>query len=221
MKIIHLINGLLVSLLFSATTVGADSKYPATDFQPKVVYHASGYKQDGADASSSSESKGATTATDADYPAANFQPEVVYQDKQYKHTKSKVSNPSYTDSTSNSNSNSTQSSKSVVKDTSYNLLIGLVLAAVAGFLLYKKGNQSSPFGSRCKTANSADGVSGVARYLEGKAGHLASGVAKYLAERESVAASGVAKYLAKQKILERPTGAANASGVEKYLREKS
>lgn len=79
MKVRNLTNGLLVSLLFSVTAVEADSKYPATDFQPKVVYQDSSYKHSGSSAATTS--GGAVSVADSNYPAANFQPEVLYQAK--------------------------------------------------------------------------------------------------------------------------------------------
>jgi hypothetical protein len=219
-KVSNLINGLLVSLLFSVTAVVAESKYPATDFQPKVVYQDSKYKHSGSSASSrpSSKSSREVSVADSNYPAANFQPEVLYKAKGYKHAKGGSSSVS-------SEPSSVESSESAETGSS-NMLLGLVLIAVAGFLFYKKGNESSAparrkaAGRKVVASNDVDGASGVARYLENKAGPLVSGVAKYLEGRESVSSSGVSKYLAKQKVSARIAEAENASGVEKYLRDK-
>ncbi|KAF3978243.1 MAG: hypothetical protein HFP77_02875 [Methylococcales symbiont of Iophon sp. n. MRB-2018] len=219
----NLTNGLLVSLLFSVTAVEAESKYPATDFQPKVVYQDSNYKHSGSSSASSPSSKSSRkiSVADANYPAANFQPEVLYQAKGYKHTKGSVSNSS----ASSSDSSAVESSESAEEDSS-NILLGLMLVAVAGFLFYKKGNQSTPAkrkasGRKIVASNNSENASGVAKYLESRAGPLVSGVAKYLEGRESVASSSVAKYLAKQKVSARIAEAENASGVEKYLRDRS
>lgn len=55
-----------------------DSKYPATNFQPKVIY------QDKAviKAPDSKKQFGEKTAYDSRYPATSFQPKVVFQDKE-------------------------------------------------------------------------------------------------------------------------------------------
>jgi hypothetical protein len=224
-KVRNLTNGLLVSLLFSVTAVEADSKYPATDFQPKVVYQDSSYKHSGSSAATTS--GGAVSVADSNYPAANFQPKVLYQAKGYKHTEQKSGNA--TVSSSAATASTSAGSESASEGTSSNMLLGLMLVGVVGFLFYKKGNQPQSESSarrkssgRTAVESNGDGtaVSGVARYLEGKAEPLVSGVAKYLEGRQSVAASGVSKYLAKQKVSERLAEAENASGVEKYLRDR-
>ena len=97
MKISNITKGLLVSFLLSATVAEADSKYPATDFKPTVVYQDSDYKHTGSStSSSSSKAKRAAevSVADPDFPAANFEPEVLFQDKGYKHKKDTVSNAS-------------------------------------------------------------------------------------------------------------------------------
>ena len=48
-----------------------DNKYPASDFQPSVIY---------IDKSAVTEAAVAEEAADPKYPAANFQPKVVYID---------------------------------------------------------------------------------------------------------------------------------------------
>ncbi len=226
MKVSIITKGLLVSLLLSATVVVADSKYPATDFQPKVVYQDSDYKHSGSSAPSSSKSKSnrKVSTADSNYPAANFQPEVLYQDKGYKHTKDKASASS--SSTSTSSETGSQSAAVESDDSPFSMMLGLMIVAVAGFIFYKKGTTTSTPARRRAPAKSAvvsgdsEGLSGVAKYLETKAGPLVSGVAKYLQERESVSVSGVAKYVAKQKVSARQAEAENVSGVEKYLKDR-
>ncbi len=220
MKVSNLTNSLLVLLLFSVTAVEAENKYPATDFQPKVVYQDSNYKHSGSSAAASTSSR-QVSVSDSNYPAANFQPEVLFQDNNYKHTKGSLSNASASEASA-----AVESSESSEASSSSNMLLGLMLIAVAGFLFYKKGNEPGApakrkaAGRKVVAASDAGGASGVARYIESKAGPLVSGVAKYLEERESVAASGVAKYVAKQKVSARQAEAENASGVEKYLRDR-
>lgn len=231
-KVSNITNGLLMSLILSATAVAGDSKYPATDFQPKVVYQDTEYKHSGSSAASSSkaESSREISAADSDYPAANYQPEVLYQDKNYKHTKDKV-----TSSSSSSGSSASKSAKvenqAAVADTdesSFSMILGLLVVAVAGFLFYKKGHQpTAPTARRRAPAQpvvvasgDSESLSGVAKYLETKTAPLVSGVAKYLEERESAPVSGVAKYVAKKKVSARITESENVSGVEKYLNDR-
>ncbi len=62
--------GLLIAgIIASPLTAVADNKYPAADFQPKVIF-----------ADESAASSGKKSSFDADYPAANFQPKVLYVD---------------------------------------------------------------------------------------------------------------------------------------------
>ncbi|MFN3918875.1 MAG: hypothetical protein ACK4JF_01125 [Methylohalobius sp.] len=59
----------LLALILGSIQAQADERYPAADFQPKVIYQAQ------------TEALGAGTATpDAKYPAASFTPQVVFQD---------------------------------------------------------------------------------------------------------------------------------------------
>lgn len=207
MKINNLITTLLVLLLFSVATAKAANDYPATDFQPKVVYQDQDYEPSNNSGSSSK------SVADSDHPAANFQPKTIYQDKSYKHPKKKQYN---------SPNPVTPKSSDTTEESSSNIMLGLILVAIAGFILYKKGNQpTSQKGSAGRRVVANNGSSGVARYLESKAGPLLSGVGRYLEGRENAVASGVAKYVAKQKVLNGQAKANNASGVDKYLKDRS
>ena len=238
MKICKLTNGLLVSLLF-ISVAEADSKYPATDFQPKVVYQDTEYKQSGSSSSSSSSkaSSGKKSSADPAYPAANFEPEVLFKDESYTHKKDKAvaysgkSGSSATSSTVSENSTE-GSAQAEDGDSSLDLVIGLALLAIAGFVFYTKNMPKSSAKKsvfrkkaakkivrKASSAAASNGgpASGVSKYLEGKAGVEPSSVAKYLDERKT-GASGVAKYVAKQKVSAR---VASVTGVEKYLKDKS
>jgi hypothetical protein len=242
-KISKLPSALLVSLLLSATVVAADSEYPATDFQPTIVYQDKDYKHSGGDSGTSksaskAKASGEVSAPDSKYPAANFQPEVLFEDSGYKHTKgeakpyssSKLEVASSTES--QSQSTESESSSESAEDTS--LALGLGILAIAGFLFYKRSAGTSESNKpvkkkvRAKKAGknnsatvSSDGgpASGVAKYLENKVGPEPSGVAKYL-EENTGAASGVAKYVAQKKVSARTTRIATVTGVEKYLKKQ-
>lgn len=238
MKISKLTNGLLVSLLLSASAVEADSDYPATDFQPKVVFQDSDYKHTGSVSSSKSKSSASTgevSVADSNYPAANFQPEVLFEDKAYKHAKGSVKSSSASSSGSSSSSyDSTEGAsgqEAGSDDSSMSLIMGLAVLAIAGFVFYSKNNviklpakKSASKRAPVRRAAAAvkpagDGsVSGVAKYLESKGEVEPSGVAKYLDDRDSSSpVSGVAKYVAKKKISAR---LASVTGVEKYLKDR-
>ncbi len=68
--------GIIISgIMLSPISVSAASydEYPASDFQPTVVYQDDSVKSSGG-------SNGPTTVFDPDYPAASFQPKVVFAD---------------------------------------------------------------------------------------------------------------------------------------------
>lgn len=67
-KILGLLIAGIISTPLTAIANSDDSKYPATSFQPKVIF-----------ADDSAQSTG-SSAFDPDYPAASFQPKVLYVD---------------------------------------------------------------------------------------------------------------------------------------------
>jgi len=219
-KISKLTNGLLVSLLLSASVVEAESKYPAADFEPKVVFQDSDYKHSTSAPSSSKSSGGEVSVADPDYPAANFQPEVLYSDSGYKHTKGSVSSSS--SRTSSAAVEQTESAENSSEDSSMSLILGLAVLAVAGFVFYSKNAvkappKRKPAARRAAAVSSNTGaVSGVDKYLESKVGVQPSSVSKYLDERNT-SVSGVSKYVAKRKVSAR---LASVTGVEKYLKDR-
>ncbi len=157
-----LTKGLFAALLL-ASTVAVAEEYPATDYQPTVVY------SDSAAASSeSSESKSAATEA----PAAATE------------------------------------AKAEKAESSNNMLIGLVVLAVAGgFFLSKKQAPAA----KAETASAP--VSG--GYSGGAAGQ--TGVERYLQSQNASAATGVEKYLAKKEVADKE---ASLTGVDKYLRDR-
>ena len=224
MKISKLTNGLLVSLLLSASVVEAESKYPATDFQPKVVYQDSDYKHSSSAPSSSSASVGEVSVADPDYPAANFQPEVLYKDDSYKHTKGNEGKTIRTEFIKHFAEEQLEKAESTSESSSMSLILGLGILAVAGFVFYSKNAKKTAPAKRkpapraaAAVVSSSDGaVSGVDKYLETKVGEKPSGVSKYLDERNT-SVSGVSKYVAKRKVSAR---LASVTGVEKYLKDR-
>ncbi len=226
MKISKLTNGLLVSLLLTASVAEANTDYPATNFQPKVVYQDADYKHTGSLSSSTTKvSKGKVSVADPAYPAANFQPEVLFEDKNYKHTKGNAGKTLRTEFVKHYAEEKLEAN-SESDDSSMSLLMGLAVLAIAGFILYSKNATKSVPVKKVPARREAaaavviandDSVSGVARYLESKVGDKPSGVAKYLEDRDSSPVSGVAKYVAKKKVSAR---LASVTGVEKYLKDR-
>lgn len=64
--------GVALAAFFPLTSSAtANEKYPASDFQPTVIY---------IDKTAATEAEAETDAADPKYPAANFQPKIVYSD---------------------------------------------------------------------------------------------------------------------------------------------
>jgi hypothetical protein len=205
-KIDKLANCLIAVLLVSSPLVGAESKYPAADFQPKVVYQDSGYKHSGASNASSSKS-----VVDPKYPAANFQPEILYQDEEYQHSEASSETIA-----SSSESNASQADAVGIPSE----MLGVIVLLLAGLVFYIKRTKFDTQSSG-KTAGSTEsnGTTGVAAYLSRKLPKL-SGVAKYLDSKEGSASSGVAKYMAKKIVSVKKVASSKATSVEKYVRKQ-
>ncbi len=230
MKISKLTHGLLVSLVLSASVVEANSDYPATNFQPKVVYSDSDYKHTGSSSAAKAKaSTGEVSVADSAYPAANFQPEVLFEDKSYKHTKGNGGKSITTEGIKKYAEEQVEESAPAASegadDSLMSLIMGLSVLAVAGFVFYSKSAPKSAPAKKAPARRQAaapvsasdSSVSGVAKYLESKQGAKPSGVAKYLEDRDSSPVSGVAKYVAKKKVSAR---LASVTGVEKYLKDR-
>jgi hypothetical protein len=214
-KIINITNGAFAVLLLASSMVGAETQYPASDFQPKVVYQDPDYKSTQSSTSTASSAPATSSVTDSKYPAANFQPKVVYNDPDYKHTQSSTSAPGVSEA-------ATESVADKKEESGSNYLIGLVVLAVVGVVLFRKKPQAGDQGSKSSYRASAGGATGVAKYINRKSG---TGVSRYLEKNvksavSSAAATGVAKYMAKQVETAKTTATEAATGVEKYMRNR-
>jgi hypothetical protein len=229
----NLTNSLFAVLLLASPLVGADQKYPAADFQPEVVYQDSDYiaknGQSGKIATStkqSTQNASEVSEIDSKYPAANFQPQVVYSDSNYKHNESlKVSTPSTVKESMAAEGSSDEAVEPVVKkeESKPTYLIGLLGLALAGFFLFKKQSKGCVKKTENKvpsSAKSSHGLTSVTKYLNKISG---TGVSRYLEKhvKASPATTGVAKYMAKQAVSAKKTSAQAATGVEKYMRDRS
>jgi hypothetical protein len=215
-KIDKLANFLIVVLLLSSPLVGAESKYPAADFKPKVVYQDTDYKHTGSSSASSSKSVSRKSVADPKYPAANFQPEVLYQDKNYK--------PSETSSGTTASSSESNASDDQVDGGSAipSEMLGVIVLVLAGLVFYIKRSKfdTQPSGKKAERSTNENGTTGVAAYLSRKMPKL-SGVDKYLESRENFPSSGVAKYMAKKVVSIKEAAVLKKTGVEKYVRKQS
>jgi hypothetical protein len=218
-KNFFMIQGTIAALFLISTVAVAEDKYPASDFQPKVVYQ----DEDAGKSSSTSTPSSSSGSGDSQYPASNYQPKVLYSDDNYKHSEPSYSSSSVGGTSSVAGGSSVASPAVQKEESSVGYMLGLIVLGAAGFMLYKKGALgsigSSAGGSSSRPA-SPGGITGVGRYILRTSG---TGVSRYIDKNaKSVAASsatGVAKYLAKQGSTT-GTSQAAATGVEKYLRNK-
>ncbi|MGJ0484204.1 MAG: hypothetical protein ACR65R_06665 [Methylomicrobium sp.] len=214
-KIINITNGAFAALLLASSVAGADSQYPASDFQPKVLYQDPEYKQQGTSAPASASPSTSAKPADSQYPAADFQPKVVYSDSSYKHSSAAPSAPS-----SGAASESTAAAAPAAKkeESNFVYLIGLAVLAFVGVIFFKKQAKPEGASSQSPSRPAAGGATGVAKYLNRQAG---TGVSRYLDQQvKSGPLTGVAKYMASQKPSSESAASKPASRVEKYLRDR-
>jgi hypothetical protein len=216
--------GIFTALLLASPFVTAGVKYPAADFQPKVVYQDKDYQHESSSSAESSASFGETAKADSNYPAATFKPEVLYHDKSYKHSTSIEKTKSlpltaWTEEAEETVAETQTSVDTSSDDSAINPLFAIVILAVAAFLFRQKADSGSAKNNKGASTASTDGLTGVAKYLQNKTPKL-SGVARYIEENQPAPKSGVAKYVAKKVVAAKKAAAENVSGVEKYVRRK-
>lgn len=205
MKKNNLLQSAIVALLVTSPFAAyADSQYPATDFEPKVLYQDESIKSAAPAAVKAAPAAAVATPAvsedDSKYPATNFQPKVLFSDANYKHDKSAPSiaptSAPASEYTSSAGAVVMEQAKSESESGNSNLLILAVLAAVGGFVLFNKKGGSS-VSDETVLANRETGVT---RYLNARVPKV-SGVAKYL-ERTGKP-TNVARYIAKQNIAQK------------------
>lgn len=225
----ELTTSVFAALLLLNTSAFAEDKYPASDFQPKVVYQDDSVSKQ-SDSSASTSSKASSSSSDSQYPAANFEPKVLYNDENYKHTAA-VPTSTHSSSATSTNvvgesaSSSAPTAIAQKEESSMGYLLGLLVFGIAGFVLYKRGAgaSSEPKSTASSVVRSAGGATGVGRYLMKISG---TGVSRYLEKQAKTApatksaATGVAKYLANQPSTSKVSSTEAVTGVEKYMRKK-
>jgi len=210
----NLLQSAIVALLVANPLAAfADSQYPATDFEPKVLYQDESVKlaTSNVKAAPVAVTPAPVSADDSKYPATNFQPKVIYQDANYKHDKNA---PSLAPISSNEATSYSTSAGTVVmekasesKEGDSNLFIMLALAAAVGFVAMR-GRNCPLFGGQSNEDNApANRETGVTRYLNARIPKV-SGVTKYL-ERTGQP-TNVARYIAKQNIAQKAAAQDNA-----------
>lgn len=205
MKKNNLLQGAIVALLVASPFAAyADSQYPATDFEPKILYQDESAKSaapvvKATPASVATPVAPVASVDDTKYPAANFEPKVLFKDDNYKPSKfapSLAPTSAPAEYTSSAGAVVMEQAKSESGSNDSNLLILAVLAAVGGFVIFNKKGSSA-------TSNEtvdANRETGVTRYLNARIPKV-SGVTKYL-ERTGTP-TNVARYIAKQNIAQK------------------
>ena len=226
MKRNNVTNSLIAALVIASPIASAGVvKYPAADFEPKVVYADSDYKHaESAPTSSSTKAKklvpkvaAETSKADSRYPAANFEPTVVFEDSKYKHKDLAVKAVTTTGAMTVNAIEKIEAEAESEADDSMTSILGLLALAVVGFMLFGKKSKGK---GKSKQKAIPTGPSGVAKYLANKEKTAVSSVTRYLEGRSQTRTSGVAKYIARQVVSARQDAVENVSGVEKYMRNK-
>jgi len=216
----NLFNSLFSVLLLSSPLVIADTKFPAANFEPQVVYQDADYIKSNAGSSATSSKSTASSGVDKNFPAANFEPTVIYSDDSYKHhADTAVKSSTNISNVAASAEPALPSNEEKNSDFSLNYLLGIVgLISIAGFLLRGKFCAKKS-GSATAETKISTGLTGVARYLNRKSG---TGVSRYIEKQVKFAATttGVAKYLAKHALNKKSATGDVATGVEKYMRNR-
>jgi hypothetical protein len=210
-KVQNLTKSVLIALLIASPLVGAETQYPAADFQPEIIKqdaeliakHAEAAKA--AAASTPSQSQPAPATVAASTPAAKAAPEAA--------------------PTAVAGSPKTEESSNLT------VLLALGAAAVAGFWFFRKPKSGVPAGTGVASAGitaplAGNGETGVARYLKSLPetnGAKETGVARYIkslptaAPTPSKSVTGVEKYIS---ALPEPAKAPMETGVAKYLKSQ-
>ena len=203
MKVHNLTKSVLVALLVASPLVGAETQYPAADFQPEII------KQDAELISKHAEAGKTQVASDS-------KPASVTASKSEPKTQATPA--------------PVASAKKTEEDSNLPMILGATVAAAATFWFLRKGKNAPTDSSHTAYVASAPaaktGSTGVERYVSNQAASIdsnATGVARYVASMaESAPAkpqTGVAKYVLSLTATESNsvTNTKQPTGVEKYV----
>lgn len=218
-----LLKGAFAVLLLSSPLVGAETKYPASDFKPTVQYQDAEYIAKSKESAATTKGQSQVTAPDAKYPATAFQPKILYKDTEYKHSSAKTVSTKTAPAAQKaaapeSNLGAGNNSSENKAESNTNIWIALVVLGLVGFVFLRKRKESEPAKHYQTYSTDNSGLTGVDKYLQRTQGSVATGVAKYLEKqvatvKEKASSTGVAQYLEKKKI-------ESETSVAKYLRNK-
>lgn len=202
MKLRNLTQSVLVALLVASPLVGAETQYPAADFQPEIIKQDAELIKQHAEAAKSAAQQPAATAKPA--PAANTESKPTIKTEQPKPTVTAAAPKT---------------------EESSNLTIILVALGAAGAAFWFT-RQRKPAGAGAQpvaTAPAAAGTTGVAKYISNLPETIGgnTGVARYISALPEVTQeTGVSKYVKSLAATESPYQAPPkpATGVEKYLK---
>jgi len=190
----HLTNGIVAALLLASPIAGAETKYPAANFQPEVIYQDSEYiGKQGGQAKAASKAKAApakASRADSRYPAANFEPEIVYQDAEQIEKVARAAATTRRAPSAGVSGAEAGKSGGIME----NYWFGLVALALAGFAVLYSRRPKPEVSEAPAYAIDTSGLTGVARYLRMKAMSGPTGVQKYI-EKHGKEFTGVEKYL--------------------------
>jgi hypothetical protein len=194
----HLTNGIVAALLLASPIAGAETKYPAADFQPEVIYQDAEYiGKKGAPASKAKSTRAKSSQADSKYPAANFEPEVLFQDsEQIKKVEQTAKAVASARSTAAPASSGQAAGAGAAEGGGLmeSYWVGLIAFALAGFaVLYSRRPKPEVSEAPAYTIDTS-GLTGVARYMRMKAMSGPTGVQKYI-EKHGRQFTGVEKYL--------------------------
>lgn len=199
----NLTKGLCAALLLASPLVGADSRYPAADFQPTIITQDAALIAKHAQAANQRANEKATPSQSASTETSSADASI--------------------DNTDKPSSNKEEASME-------NYPIALVVLALAGFVFWNSKRSGAKSNSAQEEAprlfsGTVGGETGVAKYLKNvtesaKTVAVVTGVAKYLEEVEAAAkkaaGTGVSRYV---KAVEAEQKAKPAeTGVAKYLK---
>jgi len=200
----NLTKSVLIALMAASPLVGAETQYPAADFQPEII------KQDAELIAKHAEAAKAAAASAVSQSKTSPAPSVA------------ASTPAV-------KSEPVAAAPKVEESSNLTLILAVGAAALAGLWLFRKPKTSVPVGASAAPAivtapSAGNGETGVARYIKSlpeSNGAKETGVARYIKslppESPTKALTGVEKYI---NALPEPKQAPMETGVAKYLKSQ-
>lgn len=211
-----LTKSVLAMLLLSSSLAIAETEYPATNFEPTVLFHDE-------DANSKAKANKPNTASASQEASSTSQEAAKPASSASTTSAAKIESKSASSATSATTSapaSSSASSSTAEGDSNLvSIFLGLIAAGAVGFFLKNQARVSN------RDSGSASNESGFKPDSSGL-----SGVARYLKNIEAAKGTGVARYIDKQKAIDEAKAAAAAeaakiaaesTGVAKYIKQNA